>query len=172
MDRVAILGIVVFWGTPAFSCSCVSAVKPPVDFEASVVFRGTVTGKKLLPARAEMNGRGRYAITFRVDENWKGSRQPTIVTYGLDDGTDCMGGSSYTVGNNYLVFASEKTSQDVSLDGTHLWFGWTDVLPKGTPMLVPTPCTPSGETSRVFVRDAINQLGKGSSPTESKQKSP
>jgi hypothetical protein len=167
MNHVAILGIVVFWGTPAFSCSCVSASKPQVDFGASVVFRGTVTEKKLLAARAEMNGRGRYAITFRVDENWKGSRLPTLVIYALDDGTDCTGGSSFTVGKNYLVFASEKTSQDVSLDGTHLWFGWTEVLPKATPMLVPTPCTPSGETSRVFVRAAINQLGKGSSPTKS-----
>ena len=56
-----------------------------------MVFRGTVTDKKLLPVRAEMNGRRRYAITFRVDENWKGSRQRNIVIYGLD-GTDGLYG--------------------------------------------------------------------------------
>jgi hypothetical protein len=168
MNRLAILGVIALWGGPAFSCTCVWAAKPPVDFGASVVFRGTVTDKKLLPVREEMNGRGRYAITFRVDENWKGSRQRTIVIYGLDEGTDCRGGSSYEVGKNYLVFASEQQSQDVSLDGTKLWFGWTDVLPKGTPMLVPMGCTPGGETSKVFVKDALNQLGKGSPPAEAK----
>jgi hypothetical protein len=167
MNRLAIIGFVAFLGTPAFSCTCVWTTKPPVDFGASVVFRGTVTDRKLMPARAEMK-RGRYEITFRVDEVWKGSRQRTIVLYGVDDGTDCMGGSSYEVGKNYLVFASEQSSQDVSLDGTKLWFGWTDVLPKGTPMLVPTACSPSGEISEIFVKDALNQLGKGSPPTEDK----
>jgi len=166
MNRLALLGF--FTCAPVFSCTCVSATKQPSDFGASAVFRGTVIEKKLMPARTEMNGRGRYAITFRVDENWKGARQRTIVIYGLDDGTDCMGGSSYTVGKNYLVFASEETSQDVYLDGTHLWFGWTDVLPQGTPMLVTMACTPSGETSQGFVRDALKGLRKGSPQFEDK----
>jgi len=166
MNRLAILGVVAFWGAPAFSCTCVSATKPPADFGASVVFRGTVTDKKLLPTRAEMKGRGRYAITFRVDENWKGSRQRTVVIYGLDEAADCMGGSSYKVGKEYLVFAAEQQSQDAPVYGINWWF--TDVLPKRTPMLVYSPCAPSGETSKVFVRDAINQLGKGSLPIEDK----
>jgi hypothetical protein len=168
-NPVAFFGLLAFLGTPAFSCTCMSAVSPPVDFGASVVFRGTVTDKKLLPARTDMKGRGRYEITFQVDEAWKGSRQRKIVIYGLDDGTDCMGVSSYVVRKNYLVFAAEKPSQDVSWAGsTKLWFGWTDVLPKGTPMLVPTACAPSGETSEVFVRDALNKLGQGSPPAEAK----
>jgi hypothetical protein len=168
MIRLASFGLVAFLGTPGFSCTCAFATKPPVDFGASAVFRGTVTDKKLMPARTEMKGRGRYEITFRVDEHWKGSRRRMIVIYGLEEGTDCMGGASYEVGKNYLVFASEQLSQDVSLDGTRMWFGWTDVLPKGTPMLVPAACAPSGETSKTFVRDALNQLGKGSPPAEGK----
>jgi hypothetical protein len=168
MNRLAIFGLVAFWGAPAFSCTCVWAKTPPADFGASVVFRGTVSDKTLLPDRAEMKHRGRYAITFRVDQYWKKSRQRTIVIYGLDARADCMGGSSYEVGKNYLVFASKQPSKDVYLDGANLWFGWTDVLPKGTPMLVPTACTPSGEISEVFVRTALNRLGKGSLPRESK----
>ena len=166
MNGLAILGLVGFLAAPAFSCTCAWATKPPVDFGASVVFRGTVTGKRLLPARAEMKGRGRYAITFLVGEDWKGSQQRTIVIYGLDEKYDCIAGSSYEVGKNFLVFASEQQSQDVPVYGINWWF--TDVLPKGTPMLVPSPCTPSGETSKVFVRNALNQLGKGSPPTEDK----
>jgi hypothetical protein len=164
--NLAICGLVALLGTPALSCTCISATNPPVDFGASVVFRGKVTDKKLLPARTEMKGRQRYAITFRVDENWKGSRRRTIVIYGLDEGTDCMGGSSDKVGKEYLVFASEQQSQDAPVFGINWWF--TDALPKGTPMLVPTACAPSGETSEIFVRDALNQLGKGSPPAEEK----
>ena len=141
---------------------------PAADYGASAVFRGTVTEKKLLPARKEMNGRGRYEITFQVDEIWKGPRQRKIVIYGLTDGTDCIGGSGYEVGKNYLIFASEQPSQDVLLDGARFWYGWTDVLPKGMPMLVPTGCTPNGETSKDLVMDALKQLGKGSPPAEAK----
>jgi len=166
INRLAICGLVVFLGTPAFSCTCGWATKPAADFGASVVFRGTVTDKKLLPARTEMKGRRRYETTFRVDENWKGSRRRTIVIYGVDNGTDCMGGSGFEVGKNYLVFASEQSSQDASLKGTYLQFDWTDVLPRGTPMLAPTACAPGGETSKIFVRDALDQLGKGSPPAE------
>jgi hypothetical protein len=166
LNRLTIFGLVAFLGTPAFSCTCAWTSKPPVDFGASLVFRGTVTDKKLMPARTEMKGRGRYEITFRVDENWKGSRQRTVVIYGLDGGPDCMGGSSYEVGKNYLVFASKQSPEDGPL-ATKLWF-WTDVLPKGTSMFVPKACAPSGETSEIFVKDALNQLGKGSPPAEEK----
>jgi hypothetical protein len=47
---------------------------PSADVGASVVFRGAVTDKKFLPANSEMKNRGRYAVTFRVDEQWKDPR--------------------------------------------------------------------------------------------------
>jgi hypothetical protein len=53
-------------------------------------------------------------------------------------GTDCLGDGGYEVGKNYLVYASEQDVQDVTLDGLpagSFWYGWTDVLPKGTKML-------------------------------------
>lgn len=153
---------------PAFSCTCAWSTKPAADYGASVVLRGVVTEKKVLPARDEMKGRRRYAIKFRVSEYWKGPRQPTVVVYGLDDGTDCLGGSRYEIGKDYLVFASEQPSRDVFLGSTTFWYGWTDVQPKGTPMLMDTACAPNGETSKIFVRDALHRLGKGSPSTDAK----
>ena len=116
-----------------------------------------------------MHGRKRYAITFHVDEYWKGSLHRSIILYGLDDGADCMGGSSFEVGENYIVFASPKPSEDVFLpDSKQLWFSWADVLPSGTRALMLTECAPSGETSAPFVKKAIDRLGKGHPPSEAK----
>ncbi len=130
----------------------------------SVVFRGTVLDRKTQPPRPEMKGRGRYAITFRVDEYWKGSPGQTIIIYGLDSGPDCMGDGGYKVGKNYLVYAYEQDVKDVIM-GKIFWYGWTDVLPEGTKMLVPnTACMPGGESSAV--RKAIQQLGKGCIPAK------
>jgi len=169
INSLPVFGLLTFLVTPAFSCTCLSPTRPAADFGASAVFRGTVTNKKLLPARTEMKGRERYEITFQVDEIWKGSRQSKIVVYGLDDATDCKGGSGFEVGKKYLVFASEQASQDVFWPGSAtFWFGWTDVVPKGTPILMATECAPSGETSKAFVRDALSQLGKGSPPYEAR----
>jgi hypothetical protein len=86
----------------------------------------------------------------------------------LDDGTDCKGGSSYETGKNYLVFAIEQPAQDFVVDGELFWYGWIDVVPKGTPMLEPQGCSPSGEVSRADVKDALKCLGKGSPPLEEK----
>ena len=87
MSRLAGFCLFAFLGMPAFSCRFVEEANPPADFGAPVVFRGTVTDKKLMPARTDMKGRGRYEITFRVDKDWKGSRHRTIVISGMDEGT-------------------------------------------------------------------------------------
>jgi hypothetical protein len=127
----------------------------------AVVFRGTVLERKRLPQRVEMKGRGRYAITFRVEEYWKGPPRRTVILYGVDSGTDCLGDGGYEVGKNYLVYAAEDHAKDVILD-EFFWYGWTDVLPEGTKMLLPTACTPGGETSKV--RKALGELGNGRIP--------
>lgn len=111
-----------------------------------------------------MSGRGRYAITFQVDEYWKGSPRRTVVLYGVDNGTDCLGDGGYVAGKNYLVYASEVEAKDVTLDG-RFWYGWTDVLSEGMKMLVPqTACTPGGEISSV--RRALRLVGKGRVPAK------
>jgi len=135
---------------------------------ATVVFRGAVVERRTLPQRAEMKGRGRYAITFHVGEYWKGTPGRSVILYGVDGGTDCLGDGGYEVGKNYLVYAAEQDVQDLTLDGLPdgpLWYGWTDVLPKGTKMLVPqTACMPGGEASAV--RKSLRALGKGRAPAK------
>jgi hypothetical protein len=85
----------------ALPCTCVTAVNPTAKTmmaDDAVVFRGVVTARKTLPSRAEMRGRNRYAISFRVDEYWKGSPGRTLVIYGLDPVTDCLGDGGYHTG--------------------------------------------------------------------------
>jgi hypothetical protein len=132
--------------------------------DVALVFRGTVMERTLLRERAEMRGRRRYAITFSVDEYWKGSPGSRVTLYGLDPGTDCMGDGGYEVGKNYLVFASEATVTDVVLDD-FFWYGWADVLPEGSKMLVPAPCQLGGEASKAA--SALRELGKGGRPAKS-----
>src|ERR1700691_1645571 len=104
--------------------------------QASVVFRGTVIDRKTLPQRPQVKGRGRYAITFHVDEYWKGSPGTTIVIYGVDPGTDCMGWGDVEVGKAYLMYVGKQEAKDVVV-GDHFWIGWADLFPKGTKILVP-----------------------------------
>jgi hypothetical protein len=159
----------LFLAVPALSCTCVVAKNSNARTamsDASVVFRGTVLERLALPQRSEMKGRDRYAITFRVDEYWKGLPGRRVTLYGVDGGTDCLGDGGYEVGKDYLVYASEQDVQDVTYDGLRdgpLWYGWTDVLPRGTKMLVPqTACMPGGQTSSV--RKSLRALGKGRTP--------
>lgn len=163
MNRFAFFGMLAV-AAPALPCTCVSAVgataKTMVN-DYDVVFRGTVIERKVLPQRAEMRGRRRYSISFRVDEYWSGSPDRMRILYGLDGGIDCMGDGGYEVGKNYLVYAEQKIVKDVILDDASFWFGWTDVLPEGTQMLVPGACAPGGETATVAVRRALRRLGKG-----------
>lgn len=148
----------------AFPCTCVTAVDSTAKTlmtNDAVVFRGMVIERKTLPSRPEMRGRNRYAITFRVDEYWKGSPARTIV-YGLDPGTDCLGDGDYQVGKEYLVYAVEDRSRDVLLD-EYFWYGWKDILPEGSPVLIPdTACKPGGQVPKV--RDALRELGPGRVP--------
>jgi hypothetical protein len=130
--------------------------------DATRVFRGVVIERKILPRRPDLR-RGRYAITFRVDEYWKGSPASTIVIYGVDPGTDCMGWGDVEVGKAYLMYAGEQEAKDVVV-GDHFWIGWADLFPKGTKLLVPVACAPSGEVSTAGVDQALRELGKGKRP--------
>ena len=164
-SRATNLALLLLLVSPALPCTCVVPLKADAKAamtEVSLVFRGRVIERKELLQRVEMKGRRRYAVTFQVDEYWKGSPGKRVTLYGMDAGTDCLGDSGYAEGKSYLVYASESDVKDVVLDGL-FWYGWLDVLPAGTKMLVPqTACTPGGESS--VVRDAIRQLGKGRVP--------
>jgi hypothetical protein len=154
------------WNLAALACTCVSfpnAKEAMADVYASVVFRGTVIKSEVLPQHPEMGGRRRYAVTFQVHEQWKGELKQALTLYSLDPGTDCMG-AGYRVGEEYLVYAKLTPAQDYRYDD-FFWYGWTDVVTKGSPMLVPTvACMPWGPTSVPEVRKSVRDLGRGSIP--------
>lgn len=150
---------------PALPCTCVVAADSGAKSamgNAPTVFHGTVIERRTLPQRSEMKGRGRYAITFRVNEFWKGSLARQVTLYGVDGGTDCLWDGGYVAGKDYLVYAAEVEVKDVTLEDGHFWYGWTDVLPKGAKMLIPEDaCMPGGLADRKVLR---RDLGKGRIP--------
>ena len=156
----------------AHACTCVDArpkSRPNTVgaqtalHDASVVFRGRVLKVELLPQHPEMHGRKRYRTTFQVLKYWKGAAKNTIALYDLDPGTDCEG-AGFEIGPEYLVFARISPAKDYRL-GDFFWFGWTDVVPQGAPILqANVACTPWGETSTTLVQRAMRELGRGRVP--------
>jgi hypothetical protein len=146
----------------AFPCTIVNQPSPREALKlAAVVFRGTVLNSEPLPTHPEMRGRQRFAVMLRVAEYWKGDRGATITLYDLSPGTDCIG-AGLQAGKEYLIFASEEGARDNRLGGD-LWYGWTDVLPSGTPILQPM-ATFGGDLSQLVMRGNMRQLGRGKKP--------
>jgi hypothetical protein len=74
-------------------------------------------------------------------------------------------GAGFQVGKEYLIFASEEGARDYRPDADFFWFGWTDVLAPGTPMLQPrTGCMPGGDLLASTVRLQLRRLGRGRIP--------
>jgi hypothetical protein len=128
------------------------------------VFRGTVLTSKTLPLHPEMRGRQRFAITLRVAEYWKGNRGQRVTLYDVAPGTDCMG-AGLQPGKAYLIFASEEGARDYRPDGDFFWYGWTDILAAGTPMLHPMAIF-GGNLSDGTVRNQMQKLGRGKKPLD------
>jgi hypothetical protein len=148
---------------PAIACTIVGETPPREALKlAAVVFRATVLKSELLPPHLEMRGRQRFAVTVHVTEYWKGNRGETVTLYDLEPGTDCMG-AGLRVGKEYLIFAKEEPAKDYR-DTDFFWFGWTDILPAGTPMLSPL-ATLGGDLSLPIVPTTMRQLGRGKKPS-------
>jgi hypothetical protein len=109
-----------------------------------------------------MKGRARYRLTFRVREYWTNPSGREVTLYDLSAATDCMS-RGYEEGKEYLVFADLQPARDYK-DGDFFWYGWTDIVPEGTSILQPTPCTPGGETNDEQVRVELRALGSGKKP--------
>jgi hypothetical protein len=119
-----------------------------------------------LPVRPEMKGRGRVKVIFEVLRYWKGKPNSLVTLYDLSLGEsgDCMG-YGFQIGKEYLVYAQSTISKDVRPDPDFFWYGWTDVIPVGTPMLVPAmACSPGGDVKRSYTRAALRRLGAGEKP--------
>ena len=141
----------------ASACSCIPQGVKQDTAAASVVFRGVVSKVKELPPRKE-NVRPRYAVTFTVSRYWKGNPSTEITIYVVQPGTDCIG-ARFESGKEYVVFAISQESRDYSLED-RFWYGWLDVLPKGTQLLtVNNYCDSTGEVKQS--RKTLRALGKG-----------
>jgi hypothetical protein len=155
---------------PILACSCVSAVDPANPEtadqismrESSVVFRGVVIGKRKLPSSGRMLG-SVYAVTYRLDEYWKGSPGREVVIYGMANVSSgrCEGWGDVSVGKEYLIYAFERNVQAEYSRSDRTWIEYTDAIPKGTKIMTVGACTPSREIAGSDVDLALRKLGPG-----------
>lgn len=117
-----------------------------------------------LKTHPEMRGRERFKATLRVSEYWKGDRRETVTLYHLAPTMDCMG-TELLVGKEYLIYAYLEGARDVRPDADFFFYGWTDVLPSGTPMLQPLTLL-GGDLSDPIVRSGMRELGRGKKPAK------
>ncbi len=150
--------------------------------EATIVFRGTVIERTALPERSDMAAK-RYAVKFRVNEYWKGSPANTLILYEATTllYNPCSWSRPPEPGRVYLVYAVEKRAKDEIMsdqdrkilpsllpsslprDTTfRLWYGWTDIMPEGTAMLVES--FGGGDVRDLNVQRCIEVLGTGQTP--------
>lgn len=184
MIRAAVF-LLLFLSTTALPCTCVVPVPEYAKArmaDATVVFRGTLIERTALPERSDMAAK-RYAVKFRVHEYWKGSPANTLILY--EAATlllpVCSCSRPPEPGKVYLVYAVEKRARDEIMsdqdreilpfllpsslprDTTfRLWYGWTDIIPEGTAMLVES--FGGGDVTDSNVQRCIEVLGTGQTP--------
>jgi hypothetical protein len=156
--------------SPIFACSCVFPVDPahPETSDqmfmrtSSVIFRGVVVGKRKLPSPEKFR-ESVYAVTYRVDEYWKGSPARELVIYSMADVFPgrCEGWGDVSVGKEYLIYGFEGAIENEPNPPDRTWIQYGDVIPKGTKIMTVGACTPSGEVSRSDVAPALRKLGSG-----------
>src|SRR5258708_446349 len=153
------------------ACSCIFAVDPAnretLDQRfmrtSSVIFRGVVVGKRKLPAPERIH-ESVYAVTYRVDEYWKGSPARELVIYGMADVFPgrCEGWGDVSVGKEYLIYAFESEVKDGPYSQPErTWIEYVDVIPKGTKIMRVDACAPSRQLSGSGVDPALRNLGPG-----------
>lgn len=112
------LFLLLAWTVPAYGLSCAQPSRASEEFASSEsVFRGTVTGKKRTASGT--------AVTFKVNEVWKGSPSRTAELLESDMWL------TFEKGKQYLVYVD--TGRRANLCGnTKLWeLGETDAATFG-----------------------------------------
>jgi hypothetical protein len=141
----------------AFACDCLPVGVKEDSSRSTAIFRGVVTNLKELPVRRE-SSRSRYEVTFTVSEYWKGPTTKHMTLHILKRGTDCIG-ARFDLGKEYVVFAVSQEADDFWLE-KHFWFGWLDVLPKGSRFLTANNyCDSTAEVKQAG--KTLTGLGKG-----------
>ena len=139
------------------ACDCLPAGVKKDTSTAAAIFRGVVTNVKELPVRRE-SSRPRYEVTFTVSEYWKGPKTKQTRLHILEPGSDCIG-ARFEIGKEYVVFAVSQEADDFWLE-KQFWFGWLDVLPKGSMFLTANNyCDSTAEVKEAG--QTLRQLGKG-----------
>lgn len=119
---LALLAIPFVLPSPASACSCMMPGTPAEAFrDYAAVFSGTVTGisgtyspvvalldqilirLNLSPTYYYTNGFWGNAVTFSVNQSWKGVTATEVVVYTGSGGGDC--GYSFDPGYDYVVYA-------------------------------------------------------------------
>lgn len=160
---------------PILACTCVSALDPAKSETSdqmsmrvsSVVFRGLVIGKRKLSSPDRIHG-SIYAVTYRVDEYWKGSPTRELIVYGMADVFPgrCEGWGEVSVGKEYLIYAFESEVQSES-SADRNWIEYADVIQKGTKIMTVGACTPSRQVSSTDDKTVLRELGPSMRPKQS-----
>ena len=117
----ALLGVMLTWPKSAFACSCALPDAPPIAFgRADAVFSGIVLWVNDLNGIPLLRDVGRYwprlyslvpsggRVDLLVLESWKGVTTTSVT---LDAGSAWgMCGYSFTLGGQYLIYASRSAS--------------------------------------------------------------
>ena len=144
----------------ASPCTCFPLGVKQDASRSAVVFRGIVTNVKELPIRTE-SSRQRFEVTFAVSEYWKGTPLKEITLHIIQPGTDCIG-ARFDQGKEYVVFALPQEADDHWLK-KYFWYGWLDVLPKGSSILtVNNYCDSTAEVKQAG--KTLRELGRGRKP--------
>jgi hypothetical protein len=105
--------------------------------------------------------RPRSAVTFAASEFWKGERAKKITLHVVAYAPDCIG-ARFDAGKEYVVFAHTEEVDDHLL-GRDFWYGWSDVLPKGSKLFtVNSACNSTAEIKQAA--KTLKNLGKGKKP--------
>jgi len=154
--------VLLFSSSAASGCSCIQGDLNQEFASSSVVFRGVVKSVNQLPSRVDLQ-RPRNAVTFAVSEYWKGDGElgKRITINVIEPGADCIG-ARFEWHTDYLVFAKTQKADDYQM-GTHFWYGWLDLMPKGTGFLtVDSFCNSTAPAKRAG--NTLRALGAGKKP--------
>jgi hypothetical protein len=154
--------VLLFASSAASACSCIQGDLEQELAAANVVFRGVVKSVNQLPSRVDLQ-RPRNAVTFTVSEYWKGEgelgRRITIDV--IEPGADCVG-ARFDWHTDYVVFAKIQKADDYRM-GNSFWYGWLDLMAKGTEFLtVNNFCNSTAPVKRAG--NTLRALGQGKKP--------
>jgi hypothetical protein len=152
----------VLWlaSSATWACSCIGGDIDQQIAAASVIFRGVVKSVDQLPSRVDLQ-RPRFEVTFAVSEYWKANMGRRVSIRVLEPASDCIG-AHFDSHTDYVVFAKSQYSDDYRM-GNVFWYGWLDLMPKGTVFLTVNAACNLTSTVK-HAGNTLRALGPGKKP--------